>query len=101
MKREQVCNWLTWRGLVGEEEREAVGGALPLPAAQLGVHPALDRHGRPGRRRCRWGGRGGGAAWHLEELVYGVAVLQGGGVHQGGDLGTVGGGVEGFRGRGK
>ena len=45
--------------MAGEEGRKAVGGALHLPAAQLGVHPAPGRRERPGRRRCRRGGRGG------------------------------------------
>ena len=59
MKREQACNCLLGEALAGEEERKAVGGALHLPAAQLGLHSAPGRRGRPGRRRCRRGGRGG------------------------------------------
>ena len=57
---EQACNCLLGEALVGEEERKAVGGVLHLPAAQLGVHPAPGQRGRPGRMRCRRGGRGGG-----------------------------------------
>ena len=59
MKREQACNCLLGEALAGEKERKAEGGALHLPAAQLGLHSAPGRRERPGRRRCKRGGRGG------------------------------------------